>query len=96
MKQLLKWRESGYIWKITGQPSRQIVPSFAARISACFAYMEASSDRSGNNYELAQAAAFHIRIFSSLAFSSCQTGLINVPKRAYAILVFHNLARVMF
>ena len=47
-KQLLKWRESGHIWKITGQPSRQIVPSFAARISACFAYMEASVDGSGN------------------------------------------------
>jgi len=47
-KQLLKWRESGHIWKITGQPSRQIVPSFAARISACFAYMEASGDESGN------------------------------------------------
>ena len=47
-KQLLKWRESGHISKITGQPSRQIVPSFAARISACFAYMEASVDESGN------------------------------------------------
>ena len=46
-KQLLKWRESGHIWKITGQPSRQIVPFFAARISASFAYMEASVDESG-------------------------------------------------
>jgi hypothetical protein len=26
----------------------KIVPSFAARISACFAYMEASVDESGN------------------------------------------------
>jgi len=27
---------------------RQIVPSFAAWISACFAYMEAPGDESGN------------------------------------------------
>jgi len=47
-KQLLKERESGHLWKITGETSRQIVPSFAARISACFAYMEAHGGESGN------------------------------------------------
>jgi len=46
--QLLNWRESGHLWKIRGQPSRQIVPSFAARISACFAYMEAPGGKSEN------------------------------------------------
>jgi len=46
--QLPKWRESGHVWKITGQPSRQIVPPFAGRISACFAYMEAPGDEGGN------------------------------------------------
>jgi len=35
---------NGHLWKITGQPSRQLVPSFEARISACFAYMEAPDD----------------------------------------------------
>jgi len=47
-KQLLKWHESRHLWKITGQPSPQIVPFFAARISACFAYMEASGGERGN------------------------------------------------
>jgi len=62
-KQLLKWRESGHLWKITGQSSRQIVPSFSARISACFSYMEAHGDKSGNYLEHAQAAASHIHNF---------------------------------
>jgi len=47
-KQILKWRESGHLCNITGQPSRQIVPSFAARISGGFAYVEALGDESGN------------------------------------------------
>jgi len=34
--------------KIAGQPSGQIVPSFAARISGGFAYVEAPGDESGN------------------------------------------------
>jgi len=45
---VINWRESGHLWKIRGQPSRQIVPSFAARFSACFAYMDAHGDESGN------------------------------------------------
>ena len=47
-KHLLKWRESGHLWKITGQSSLQIVPFFVARFSACFAYMEAPGGKSGN------------------------------------------------
>jgi len=47
-KQILKWRESGHLFKITGQPSRQIVLSFAARISGVFAYVEEPGDESGN------------------------------------------------
>ena len=38
-KQLLKWRESGDLLKITGQSSPQIVLSFVASFSACFAYI---------------------------------------------------------
>jgi len=47
-KQIPKWSESGHLFKITGQHSRQILPFFAARISACFAYKEAPGDESGN------------------------------------------------
>jgi len=47
-KKLIKCRESNHLWKITGQPSRQIVPSFDAPISDGFAYMEAPIDESGN------------------------------------------------
>jgi len=43
-----KLRESRHLRKITGQPSRQIVPSFAARISGGFALVEAPCDKSGN------------------------------------------------
>jgi len=50
--------------KIAGQPSGQIVPSFAARISGGFAYVEAPGDESGNYEELAQAAACHIHNLS--------------------------------
>jgi len=47
-KQIPKLRESGHLCKIAGQPSRQIVPSFAAKISDGFAYEEAPGDESGN------------------------------------------------
>ena len=47
-KQLLKWLESCHLWKIKGQASPQIVPSFAARIYACFAHVEAPGGKSGN------------------------------------------------
>jgi len=47
-KQIPKWRESGHLCEIAGQPFRQIVPSFAARISDGFAYVEAPGDESGN------------------------------------------------
>ena len=47
-KNIPKWRESCYLWKIAGQPSRQRVPSFAARISGDFAYLEEPGDKSGN------------------------------------------------
>jgi len=47
-KHIPKWRESGHLCKITGQPSRQIVPPFAARISGGFAHVEAPGDESGN------------------------------------------------
>ena len=47
-EQIPKWRESDNLCKIMGKPSRQIVPSFAARISAVFAYVEAPGDKSGN------------------------------------------------
>jgi len=46
--QIPKWRESGHLFKITGLPSRQIVPSFDARISGVIAYVEALGDESGN------------------------------------------------
>ena len=47
-KEIPKWRESDHLCKITGQPSRQIVPTFAVRISGGFAYVEAPGDESGN------------------------------------------------
>jgi len=47
-KQISKWRESGHFCKITGQPSRKLVPSFAARIYGFFAYVKAHGDKSGN------------------------------------------------
>ena len=47
-KQIANWRESSHLCKITGQPSRQIVPSFAAGISGVFTYVEAPGDKSGN------------------------------------------------
>ena len=47
-KQMCKWHEIGHLWKTARQPSRQIVPSFAARISEGFAYVEAPGDESGN------------------------------------------------
>jgi len=47
-KQILKWRESGHLCKIREQPSRQIVPFFAAMISDGFAHVEAPGDESGN------------------------------------------------
>ena len=47
-KQILIWRESGHLFKITGRPSRQIVLSFAARISGGFAYVEEPGDESEN------------------------------------------------
>ena len=47
-KQIPKLRESVHLCKIAGQPSRQIVPSFAAKISDGFAYEEAPGDESGN------------------------------------------------
>jgi len=34
--------------KIKGQPSRQIVPTFATRISSVFSYLETPGDESGN------------------------------------------------
>jgi len=49
-KQILKWLEGGHLFKITGQPSRQIVLSFAARVSGGFAYVEGTGDESGNSY----------------------------------------------
>jgi len=63
-KQIPKWRESGHLCKIMGKPSRQIVPTFAARISGVFAYVEAPGDKSVNYKEIAQAAEFHIHNFS--------------------------------
>jgi len=47
-KKIPKWRESGHLCEIAGQPFRQIVPSFTARISDGFAYVEALGDESGN------------------------------------------------
>ena len=47
-KQIPKWRESGHLCEIAGQPSRQIVQSLAASISGVFAYVEAPGDKSGN------------------------------------------------
>jgi len=47
-KQIPKCRESGHLCKIRGQPSRQIVTSFVARISGGFAYVEAPGDEIGN------------------------------------------------
>jgi len=47
-KKISKWRERGHLFKIAGQPSRQIVPSFAARISGCLEYVEAPGLESGN------------------------------------------------
>jgi len=47
-EQIPKWRESGHLCESVGQPSRQMVPSFAARISGGFAYVEAPGDKSGN------------------------------------------------
>jgi len=47
-KQIPKCREGGHLCKITGQPSQQIVPTFAARISGVFAYVEMPSVKSGN------------------------------------------------
>jgi len=73
-----------------------MVTSFAARISACLAYMEAPGDESGNYKEIAQAAGFLIHKLSWKGFSSCRTGLMNVPKFWYPLIVFHHLARVMF
>jgi len=96
LKQIPKWRENGHLCKITGQPSRQIVPSFAARFSCVFAYVKALGDKSGNYKEHAQSAACHIHNLSWLGFSSTRTGLMNVPKCWGALHVFHNLARVMF
>ena len=43
-KQIPKRRESGNLYKIAGQPSRQIVSSVPARISGVFAYVEAPGD----------------------------------------------------
>jgi len=60
-KLIPKWRESGHLCKIAGQPSRQIVPSFAAMISGGFAYVEVPGDECGNYYELPQAAACNIQ-----------------------------------
>jgi len=47
-KHIPKWRESGHLCKTAGQPSRQIVPSFATSISGGFAYVEAPGDKCGN------------------------------------------------
>ena len=47
-KNIPKWRESCHLCKIAGQPHRQIVPSFAARISGGFAYLEEPGDKIGN------------------------------------------------
>ena len=96
LKHIPKWRESGHLCKITGQPSRQIVPSFAARFSGVFAYVEATGDKRGNYLEIAHAAACHIHNLSWLGFSSSRTGLMNVPKSWDVLHVFNNLARIMF
>jgi len=47
-KEIPEWRESCHLCKIAGLPSRQIVPSFAARMSGGFAYVEAPGGESGN------------------------------------------------
>jgi len=47
-KKLPEWRESGHLCKIIRKPSRYIIPSFAARFSEVFAYVEAPGDKSGN------------------------------------------------
>jgi len=47
-KNVPKWRESCHLCKIAGQPSRKIVPSFAARISGGFAYLEEPGGKCGN------------------------------------------------
>jgi len=47
-KQIPEWRESGHLCKIAGQPSRQKVPPFPARISGGFAYVEAPCEKSWN------------------------------------------------
>jgi len=96
LKQIPKWRENGHLCKITRQPSRQIVPSFPARVSGVFAYVEAPGDEIGNYKELAQAAACHIHSLSWLGFSSLRSGLMNVRKCWEAMNVFRNLARIMF
>ena len=44
-----KWSGSGHFCKITGQTFRQIVPSFAARISGVFADVETPGDQTGNH-----------------------------------------------
>jgi len=63
-RKIPKWHESGHLCKIAGQPSRQIVPSFVARITVGFKYVEAPGDESGNYCELAQASACHIHNLS--------------------------------
>jgi len=50
--------------KLQDSTSLQIVPSFAARISGGFAYLEAPGDESGNYLNLAQAAESHIHNLS--------------------------------
>jgi len=47
-KQVPERREKCHLCKIAGQPSLQIVPSFPARISGGFAYVEASCEKRGN------------------------------------------------
>jgi len=46
-KEIPKWRESSHLCKIAGQPSRQIVQTFAARMSGGFAYVEVPGDEIG-------------------------------------------------
>jgi len=47
-KQIPKWCASGHLCEIARQPFRQILPSFAARNSDGFAYVDAHGDESGN------------------------------------------------
>jgi len=47
-KQIPKWRRRCKFFSITGQPFRQIVPTFAARSSGVLAYLEEPGNESVN------------------------------------------------